>query len=122
MGELGLFYRLSPVICVGGSFVPVGGHNLIEPAQLAAVIIFGPYMHNFTEMTREFLARKAAIQLQSENEIAFTVGQMLTAPEIRVRYACEARALADEKRHVLVKILEALEPLLKPLSQKKVAT
>ena len=47
MGELGLFYRLSPIAVIGGSFVRVGGHNPIEAAQLGAAIIFGPFMTNF---------------------------------------------------------------------------
>ncbi len=47
MGELGLFYRLCPIVVMGASFASGGGHNLIEPAQLGAAIIFGPHMHNF---------------------------------------------------------------------------
>jgi 3-deoxy-D-manno-octulosonic-acid transferase len=76
-------------------------------------------MHNFTEMTNEFLARQAAIQLQNPNEIAFIIGQLIASLSTCVRYACAARALADEKRHVLVRILEALDPILKQVSRKK---
>ncbi len=47
IGELGLFYRLSPIVFIGGSFMPVGGHNPIEPAMLGCVVLYGPHMHNF---------------------------------------------------------------------------
>src|SRR5262249_35810960 len=63
MGELGLFYRLCPVVVVGGSFLSLGGHNPIEPAQLGASIIFGPSMYDFAEIAQEFTDRGAAIQV-----------------------------------------------------------
>ena len=47
MGELGLFYQLSPIVVMGNSFVTTGGHNPIEPAQLGATLILGPSMSNF---------------------------------------------------------------------------
>jgi 3-deoxy-D-manno-octulosonic-acid transferase len=112
MGELGLFYRLSQTVCVGGSFIAQGGHNLIEPAQLNCAIIFGPHMHNFTEMAREFLRTNAAIQLNGANELAFALDRFLQSPEERSIYARAARLLADEKRHMLDEVLKALSPWL----------
>jgi 3-deoxy-D-manno-octulosonic-acid transferase len=50
VGELGLFYRLSPLVFMGGSLVPHGGQNPIEPAKLGAAILHGPYVHNFTDV------------------------------------------------------------------------
>lgn len=117
MGELGLFYRLSRIICMGGSFVPVGGHNPIEPAQLGCIIIFGPHMHSFSEVAPEFIAHQAAIPLHNANEIAFTVNRLLASPETRERYVYAARILAEQKRHVLDKVLEALKPWLGPRAQ-----
>jgi 3-deoxy-D-manno-octulosonic-acid transferase len=67
MGELGLLYRLSPLAVIGGSFVAIGGHNPIEAAQLGCVVIFGPHMHNFSAIAREFARKNAAIQLQGTN-------------------------------------------------------
>ena len=60
MGEMGVFYRLAPVVCVGGSFVPHGGQTPIEPVQLGAAVLFGPCMTNFAEITAELLASGAA--------------------------------------------------------------
>ncbi|MFY9287722.1 MAG: 3-deoxy-D-manno-octulosonic acid transferase [Alphaproteobacteria bacterium] len=118
MGELGLFYRLCPIACVGGSFVNVGGHNLIEPAQLDCAIIFGPYMYNFAEMAKEFVRHQAGIQLQSGNEIAFTLERLLSNTNERLQFTISARALADQKRHVLDQTVDALEPWLKPNAKK----
>jgi 3-deoxy-D-manno-octulosonic-acid transferase len=112
MGELGLFYRLSPIAVIGGSFVPVGGHNPIEPAQLGAAIIFGPFMHNFSEMAREFTNNQAAAQLKHANEMAFAIDRMLMLPDERARRAQAARMLADQKRYVLDQIIGEMEPWL----------
>ncbi|MDP9128370.1 MAG: 3-deoxy-D-manno-octulosonic acid transferase [Pseudomonadota bacterium] len=108
MGELGLFYRLCRIMCMGGSFVPVGGHNPIEPAQLGCVIIFGPYMHS-QSTAPEFIAQQGAIPLQNANEIPFTINRLLEAPETLHRYSTAARILADQKRNILAKVMSALE-------------
>ena len=50
IGELGLFYRVSRLAFIGGSLVPHGGQNPIEPAKLGAAILHGPHVHNFTEV------------------------------------------------------------------------
>jgi 3-deoxy-D-manno-octulosonic-acid transferase len=112
MGELGLFYRLCNLVVLGGSFVPHGGHNPIEPAQLGCAIIFGPHMFNFAEMAREFTRGNAAIQLNGAGELLFTLERFLKAPEERAMYAQAARLLADQKRHVLDQVMDALAPWL----------
>jgi 3-deoxy-D-manno-octulosonic-acid transferase len=109
MGELGLFYSLCPIAVVGGSFVRIGGHNPIEPAQLGGAIIFGPYMYKNSEIAREFLFAQAALQLQNDNEIAFAVDRLLTDAPEREKRAQAARLLADQKRHVLDQIVRELD-------------
>jgi len=113
MGELGLLYRLCPIVVLGGSFVRVGGHNPIEAAQLDAAICFGPYMYNFTEITREFLQAGAATQLQHDNEIAFTVERFFALPDEQRNQARAARVLADQKRYILDQIITEMDPWLK---------
>jgi 3-deoxy-D-manno-octulosonic-acid transferase len=110
MGELGLFYRLSPVAVIGGSFVTIGGHNPIEAAQLDCAVVFGPHMYNFSSVAREFVNKSAAIQLQGSNELAFTIERLLASGGERAQYTAAARALADQKRHVLDEVLQALTP------------
>jgi 3-deoxy-D-manno-octulosonic-acid transferase len=117
MGELGLFYRLCGVTVLGGSFVRIGGHNPIEPAQLDTAIVFGPYMYNFSEIAREFVRAGAALQLQHANEIAFAIDRLLAMPMERIKCTQSARVLADQKRHILDQIIVELEPWLSAKQQ-----
>jgi 3-deoxy-D-manno-octulosonic-acid transferase len=112
MGELGLFYRLCPLAVIGGSFSAIGGHNPIEPAQLGCAIVFGPHMYNFLAMAKEFARQKAAIQLRDENELIETIGRLLNSTGERIALVTAARLLAEEKRHVLDKIVATLAPWL----------
>ena len=57
IGELGLFYRLAPIVFMGGSLVPHGGQNPIEPAKLGAAILHGPHVHNFVDVYAALDAR-----------------------------------------------------------------
>jgi len=77
MGELPLFYAASDVAFVGGSLVPVGGHNILEPATLARPIITGPHYFNFNEITQQFLKADAAIQINNTQELAEAVIKLL---------------------------------------------
>jgi len=113
MGEMGLLYALCPIAVLGGSFVPTGGHNPIEAAQLGSAIIFGPYMFNFSEIAREFILAQAAVPLHHDNEIAFAVDRLLANPQERDRHVQAARLLADQKRYILDQIIVEMEPYLR---------
>ncbi len=65
MGLLAGLYRYADAVFVGGSLVPVGGHNLVEPAYYERPILFGPHTENFKEMTAAFLDAKAGIRVDS---------------------------------------------------------
>lgn len=73
IGELGLWYRLSDIVFVGGSLVPVGGHNPYEPARLDCAVMHGPYIENFELDYTDFQAQNAAIQIGDAEEIANAV-------------------------------------------------
>ncbi len=73
MGELPLFYAASDIAFVGGSLVPVGGHNILEPAALGRPIITGPHYFNFNDITKQFLKADAAILINNTEELAETV-------------------------------------------------
>lgn len=77
MGELPLFYAACDIAFVGGSLVPVGGHNILEPAALSRPIITGPHYFNFNDITKQFLKAKAAIQINSTEALAEAVIQLL---------------------------------------------
>jgi len=83
MGELPLFYSCCDVAFVGGSLVPVGGHNLLEPAALGRAIVTGPHVFNFNEITQQFLAADAAIMVDSVQALADSVSKLLAEPHRR---------------------------------------
>src|SRR5205814_1615515 len=60
IGELAQLYQIATVVFVGGSLVPAGGHNILEPALYGKPIVFGPYMQNFGEIAEAFLGDGAA--------------------------------------------------------------
>ncbi len=111
MGEMGLFYRLVPLACVGGSFV-WGGHNPVEPAQLGCAMLFGPMMTNFADMAEDLLAHGGAVQVHSPNELAVRIEQLMSAPRDVFAMADAARSFVEQKRGVLNVVLGLLSPYL----------
>jgi 3-deoxy-D-manno-octulosonic-acid transferase len=93
MGELGLFYRVAGAALVGGSLVPHGGQNPLEPARLGCPILFGPHMDNFAEASAALLAAGGAIRVAAPDAaaLAAALAPVLTNPE-RARALAEAAA------------------------------
>lgn len=85
MGELPLFYAASDVAFVGGSLVPHGGHNLLEPAALGRAVITGPHYFNFNEITTQFIEAEAAIQVIDTQSLADTVINLLENAQQRAQ-------------------------------------
>lgn len=85
MGELPLFYAACDVAFVGGSLIPRGGHNLLEPAALGRAIVTGPHFFNFNEITRQFIQAHAAIQVSGTEDLAETISSLLENPEQRAQ-------------------------------------
>jgi len=83
VGELTKLYSLSTVVFVGGSLVPIGGHNLLEPAILRKPVLFGPYMQETRDSTELLLTTGGGIQVKSEKELEDQVLYLLNHPEER---------------------------------------
>src|SRR5215470_12221401 len=81
IGELATVFQYATVVYMGGSLVPTGGHNVLEPARHSKPIVFGPHMENFREIARLFLDAKAAIQIQNSDELAPTISEVLSNPQ-----------------------------------------
>ncbi len=81
VGELMDIYSISDLVFVGGSLVPVGGHNLLEPASLAVPVIFGPHMNNFREIASRILQSRGGVQVQDVSGLSRVVRQLLDSPE-----------------------------------------
>lgn len=83
VGELMRLYALSDLAYVGGSLVPTGGHNLLEPASRGIPHLFGPYMDNFREITALVLDYGAGIQVADSRELQDAIRDFLISPELR---------------------------------------
>ncbi len=105
MGELPLFYAAADVAFVGGSLVPSGGHNPLEPAAVGVATLFGPNMFNFDEISRLLLNAGAARQVNDAGQLAASVIDWL-------RDAPKRNAVGDQGRAVVAANRGALEAVL----------
>ena len=115
LGELGLFYRLCPVAFIGGSLIPHGGQNLLEPARLDCAVIHGPHMENFRAVVGEMTTAEASIEAGNARDIADAVASLLDDEAARARRVEAARRIATAKDGVIDAVMEELGPFLKAL-------
>lgn len=90
IGELSPAYVHATAVFVGGSLVPRGGHNILEPARWQKPITFGPHMNNFRDVTSLFLAEQAAIQAQDADELASALTRLLSEPMLAADFGRRA--------------------------------
>jgi 3-deoxy-D-manno-octulosonic-acid transferase len=112
IGELGLFYRLAPVVFMGGSLVEHGGQNPIEAAKLGAAIVHGPHVFNFTDVYDALDAAGGARQADSRETLVKQIGQWLADPAARQTSADAAAAVVERLGGALDRTLAALESYL----------
>jgi 3-deoxy-D-manno-octulosonic-acid transferase len=85
IGELPALYAVGSVAFVGGSLIPRGGHNLLEPALHGRPVLFGPHMENFAEASAFFVERGAALQVKDTEKLAEQLAGLLRDPAARDR-------------------------------------
>ena len=112
LGELGLWYRLAEVVFVGGSLVPKGGQNILEPAKLDCAILAGPHMANFLRVSTEMTEAGALRRVSHATGLAATVGDLLDDAPARQAMIAAAATYAQSEAGALDAILEALTPAL----------
>jgi 3-deoxy-D-manno-octulosonic-acid transferase len=112
LGELLDFYAAGDVAFVGGSLVPIGGHNLLEPAALGLPILTGPYTSNSAEVARLLIERGAAEVVKNPQELADRVVALLADPAARARMGVQGRAVVDANKGALQKLLGLVVPLI----------
>jgi 3-deoxy-D-manno-octulosonic-acid transferase len=113
MGELKMFYAAADIAFVGGSMVPVGGHNILEAAAIGVPVMFGPYMANFKEIAEEVLKCEAAIQCRNEEEIAEAVLKLYTRPDYRGALVAKSKQFLNDNQGAIDKICDRLYRSLK---------
>jgi 3-deoxy-D-manno-octulosonic-acid transferase len=112
LGELGLFYRLTPFAFVGGSLVPHGGQNPLEPARLARAVLAGPHTENFALAYQAIFAEQGSGRINSSAEIVALAGRLLEDPAAAGRMGEAAERGAATLRGALEKTRLAVEAML----------
>jgi 3-deoxy-D-manno-octulosonic-acid transferase len=112
LGELLDFYAAADAAFVGGSLVPVGGHNLLEPASLGVPLLSGPHQFNAAEIARLLTERGGAVIVHNAAEIAVCLSAWLSDAGARHRIGAIARAVVEENRGALQRLLRLLEPMM----------
>lgn len=115
LGEMGLIYRLAPIVFMGGSIAAHGGQNPIEPAKLGAAILHGPHVHNFADIYAALDSARGAEQVTDAGKLAVRVGAWLADPPNRQAAAAAATRTVEQLAGALERTLSALDPYLMQL-------
>ena len=114
LGELLDFYAAADAAFVGGSLVPIGGHNLLEPAALGRPVATGPSDFNAAEIARLLLECGAARRVHDEQELGTCMLEWLHDPLERTRVGELGRAAVETHRGALKRLLGLIGPQLGP--------
>ena len=106
IGELGSVYGLGSISFVGGSLVPVGGHNLLEPASCGNVVLFGPHTRNFVSMSEALLEAGGGWLVRDGNELHEAMKALLEDAEMRTRMGDLAKAFVENNRGALKRVVD----------------
>lgn len=107
VGELITFYAMSDIAFVGGSLVPIGGHNLLEPASLKIPTITGSYLHNFKTIS-ELMNEEHAVIIVKENEIGATLTQLINNKKYRESLANNTQKFMAKNNGSLSKTIKSI--------------
>ncbi|MED5420739.1 MAG: lipid IV(A) 3-deoxy-D-manno-octulosonic acid transferase [Pseudomonadota bacterium] len=112
MGEVPFFYAACNVAFVGGTLVPVGGHNLLEPAAVGKPVITGPYLYNTQDIADKFQKHGASITVNNPVELGTAVENLFANPERAADIGNRGRQIVRHNRGALDRLLRLLEPLV----------
>ncbi|WP_112663300.1 3-deoxy-D-manno-octulosonic acid transferase [Microvirga flavescens] len=112
VGEMGLFYRLSPVVLMGGSLIEHGGQNPIEPAKLGAAILHGPHVHNFTDVYTALDASRGALLVKDSSALARALTQLLSNPALTRQMARAASEAVHAMGGAVERTMQSIEPFI----------
>ncbi len=112
MGELGWFFAAADVAFVGGSLVPTGGHNLLEPAAAGLPVLAGPHTFNFAEVTRLLLERGGMRQVANAEELADWLARWLSDASERAAVGEQGLRVIDDNRGAAAQLIELVDAYL----------
>ena len=108
VGELASTFRHASVVFVGGSLVPRGGHNILEPAAFSKPVVFGPHMENFREIRDLFIGADAAVEVHNAAELATTVDALLADTQRSAELGARARQVVEKNTGATERVLSYL--------------
>jgi 3-deoxy-D-manno-octulosonic-acid transferase len=111
LGEMGLWYRISPISFLGGSLVPIGGHNPYEPAALGSAIIHGPHITKTIEAYSAFQTSKASLEIQNSEQLSQAIIELLN-PDKAALMAQAAWEVCSKKGEALSTSLNQIHRIL----------
>jgi 3-deoxy-D-manno-octulosonic-acid transferase len=114
LGELGLFYRLCEIVFMGGSLVPHGGQNPLEPARLSCALLTGPLTYNFADMYKVMEQSGCCLRVGNAGFLAAQIDNLIHYPEQRDAMQKATRQWLEGKGGTADRILEMLEPVFYP--------
>jgi len=112
VGEMGLFYRLANIVLMGGTLVPIGGHNPIEPAKLGAAILHGPHVHSATEIYAAIDQARGALMVKDSATLARAVSQLLANPALTRDMARAAADAVQALGGAVDRTMQSIEPFI----------
>jgi len=111
LGELARLYGLADVSFVGGSLVPIGGHNLLEPASHACPVLFGPYTHNFALMSDLLEKAGGGRCVKDTNELHWAIRDLLGDAGLRGKMGAAALGFVQKNRGALDRVVAHIQAL-----------
>ncbi|MBI4618818.1 MAG: 3-deoxy-D-manno-octulosonic acid transferase [Desulfobacterales bacterium] len=115
IGELCKIYSVGLLVFVGGSLVKIGGHNLLEPAAYKKAVIFGPYMHNFLEISGVLKDSGGGIQVRNKDEFLFQARRLLGDPSLLHRLGEAAYSVIEKNQGATLRNMEIIDRFIRPI-------
>ena len=115
MGEMALFYRAIPVVCVGGSFTPKGGHNPLEAAQSGCATLIGPDTSKCEDIVAELSNAGALRKVTDAGSLMQNLQELLENQSLRTEMAKAGLTASNQQAQIMASILSNMSPILQPL-------
>jgi len=112
MGELKLLYASADVAFVGGTLMPIGGHNLIEPAALGLAVVCGPHTENCSDIANTLQRHRALNVVQNAAALGDTLLELLQNPSMRQLYADNAKKVVEQSKGALQRHMDAIQAIM----------
>ena len=106
------FYSASDLAFVGGSLANIGGHNMLEPASLGIPVLIGPHTQNFEEIARRMIDRRAAVLVQSGNDLGMELSRLMADNALRQRMGEAGKNVFASERGALDRLVQQSISLL----------